>query len=88
MSNWRSAKAPTEDLGAKFPWKLETTSQGSQGAKLAANGAKLADEAAPRRSDPRNFYLQIAALVLEVLQPLVVQFLAVSHVSFFCWRWV
>lgn len=45
MSNWRSAKAPAEDLGAKFPWKLETTSQGSQGAKLAANGAKLADEA-------------------------------------------
>lgn len=29
----------------------------------------------------RNFYLQIAALVLEILQPLVVQFLAVSHVS-------
>lgn len=88
MSKWRPAKAAAEDLSAKFPWKLETTSQGSQGAKLAANGAKLAAEAAPSRSDPRNFYLQIAALVLEVLQPLVVQFLAVSHVSFLCWRWV
>lgn len=32
-------------------------------------------------ADRRNFYLQITALILEILQPLVVQFLAVSHVS-------
>lgn len=92
MSTWRSTKAPPEALRAKSPCKLETTSQGSQGAKLAANGAKLAVKRRRRQAildtDPRNFYLQITALIFEILQPLVVQFLAVSHVSFFCRRWV
>lgn len=64
-------------------WKLETTSQGSQQANLAVNRAAAAarKKAELLDTDLRNFYLQITALILEILQPLVVQFLVVSHVS-------
>lgn len=65
MSTWRSTKAPPEALRAKFPCKLETTSQGSQGAKLAANGAKLAAKRRRRRAIRGTFTSKSRPLFLK-----------------------
>lgn len=63
-------------------WKLETTSQGAKRRswpwterRRRCRVEEILD------TDLHNFYLQISALILEILQPLVVEFLVVSHVS-------